>query len=92
MDQQQTLQLARLLHGVWQFLSGAHGDFWFFLLIIWKLYRKTRYADELLRREKERSLSLQNETVKTLVETFSNAPAPTLRDLANNIDDDFTLK
>lgn len=69
------------------------------LAIIALLYRRNRYLTEGWRRERERRLTERrahsmrlNATVKSLIELWSHAPAPRLRDLANNIEEDFTLK
>ncbi len=86
------LLLVRLLRALWHLAHEQHGDFWCCILIIWRLYRKLRYATELLRRQLEQNLRSQNETVRILVESFSVAPPPSLRDLANDTDSDFRLR
>jgi hypothetical protein len=71
----------------------------FYLTVILRLYRKGRYSSEALRRARER-LSRQKrahmmqlkETVKTMLEIFSKAPAPRLKDLAEDIENDFDLR
>lgn len=70
---------------------------------IWRLFRRTRYLRAALRRQRQRHIKTQNDqqlrdwyhlrdTVVSLCETFSRAPAPTLNDLANDLERDFELK
>lgn len=84
--------VVRLLRALWHLARDEHGDFWLCMTIIWRLYRRIRYGQELLRRQLEQSLRSQNETVKSLIESFSVAPPPRLRDLANDTDSDFRLR
>lgn len=69
------------------------------LAVIAHLWHRTRCLTEALRLERERRLSDRraysmrlSETVKSLIELWSKAPAPRLKDIANNIEDDFELK
>jgi hypothetical protein len=68
-------------------------------MLILHLYRRTRYLTEGWRRERARRLKEKREstkqlhaTVTTLLETFAKAPAPRLRDLAEDTETDFRLK
>jgi hypothetical protein len=63
------------------------------------LYRRTRYLTEALRRERARRSSEKREhtkqlhaTVTSLLEAFSRAPAPRLKDLAEDTETDFRLR
>ncbi len=75
------------------------GRFWldllvglFALIVILRLYRKTRYLKELLRREKEQSFGHYNKLVMNLSEAFSKGPTRTLQELGVDIESDFELK
>lgn len=61
-------------------------------IIILRLYRRHRYLTELLRRERKLNSRLIGETATKLIEAFSRGPSPRLRDLAQDIDNDFTLR
>lgn len=71
----------------------------FYLTIILHLYRKSRYSSEALRRERarrsrqKRAHTMQlKETVTTMLAIFSKAPAPRLKDLAEDLENDFDLR
>jgi hypothetical protein len=54
--------------------------------------RTISYLQELLRREQEKSIRRSNELVSNLTETFSRGPAPTLDDLVQSTEAEFSLK
>jgi hypothetical protein len=62
------------------------------LVVIWRLYRRTRYLKELLRREKEQSFGHYNKIVMNLSEAYSKGPNPTLAELGRNIESEFELE
>ena len=71
----------------------------FAALLIAHLFRRTRYLTEALRRErarrsreKQESTKQLHATVTSLLEAFVKAPAPRLRDLAEDSQSDFQLK
>lgn len=77
--------LLRLLQsGSWGGLLAA--------IIIYRQYRRIRYLREALRRANERRLNELNAMQTRLLETFANAPPPTLKDLANDSGSDFRLR
>ena len=59
---------------------------------IWRLWRKTRFLREALRRERQRSIERCNEIQRQLLTTFFDAGVPTLQSLADDTETDFTLK
>lgn len=63
----------------------------FLLHHIWRVRRRNAYLKELLRREKELHFKRYNEIATSLTREFSKGPAPTLEDLASDIDSEFTL-
>ena len=73
-------------------LFEGHGGSLLLVMITYRLWRRTRYLTELLARAEQRSLDQQNAMQKRLLETFTRAPTPTLSDLAQRTEEDFTLK
>lgn len=57
-----------------------------------RLYRKTNYLKELIRRQNGEQFAIYNKLVKNLSESFSQGPKPTLKDLAADIDRKFEVK
>jgi len=61
-------------------------------LVLYRSWTKEDSLGELLRLERASSLRQQNETMKILLQSFVRGGQPTLRDLVENIDDDWSLK
>ena len=58
----------------------------------WRLTRERNCCRELLRREQQRNIEQQNELVKTLATAFASAEPPTLDDLLNHAEHDWSVK
>lgn len=56
------------------------------------LFRRTRYLEELVRREQQRSITRQNELLKTLATAFASGEPTTLDDLLSHAERDWSLK
>lgn len=77
---------------VWRVMRLLSWDDWLSAIVIYRLYRRTRYLSVALRRQHASSLKEQNETVRRLLEIFTRAPPPRLRDLANDSEWDSRLR
>ena len=71
------------------FASGA--GFWS-LTTIWRLYRRNRYLQEALRRERASSLQKLNEMQRSLLEAFMREPTPTLEELVNRTEEQWSAR
>lgn len=58
----------------------------------WRLWRKTKFLKELLRREKEQSFARYNAIVMSLTKEFLRGPMPTLNDLVEDTEQPFNVK
>ena len=85
------LLYAALLVGLW------------WIKFTFQLWRRTKYLEELLRRQEQRSnerehamlregLERQNELVKILAEAFATGQKPTLERLLNDAERDWSLR
>lgn len=54
------------------------------LVVIWRLWLRTIYLTEALRREQELALTRANETQTRLLQAFLSEPNPTLESLAGD--------
>lgn len=57
-----------------------------------QLYRRTRYLEELLRREQRRNIERHNAMQRRLLEAFLRAPTPTLRQLVDDTETESEMK
>lgn len=71
----------------------------FYLTVILHLYRRTRYSTAALRRvrarlsRQKRAHTMQLKEIATIMlERFAKAPAPRLKDLAEDLESDFDLR
>lgn len=61
------------------------------LVVIWRLWLRTVYLTEALRREQELALTRANETQTRLLQAFLSEPSPTLESLASDRGHEFNL-
>lgn len=85
----ETLLLKSLLPWLLRAMRHMQWDDYLSAIVIWRLWRRTRYLTEALRRSNERNLREQNEIVKRLLKLFTTAPPPRLRDLVNDTGNDW---
>lgn len=72
------------------FVAASAGLWW--IKFTYSLWRRTRYLEELLRRER-RSESAKLDGLRTrMLEHFFKEPKPTLQALADDTETDFDLK
>jgi len=88
-----------LVRALWHARQDVPWAGLFAATLIVHLYRRTRYLTEALRRERARRSNEKREhtkqlreTVTSLLEAFSKAPAPRLQDLAEDTESDFRLR